>query len=86
MLMVAVEGVVNPILRISANGVHQTTVKTVGRIEIVNQGRAQIILHVFMVNARAQRMEDTFASVTMDSKVRLIICIFSTLNLAFLPF
>ena len=86
--MVAVEGVVNPILRISANGVHQTTVKTVGRTEIVNQGRAftQVILHVFMVNARAQRMEDTFASVTMDSKVRHIKCIFSTLNLAFLPF
>lgn len=68
--MVAVEGVVNPILRISANGVHQTTVKTVGRTEIANQGRAQIILYVFMVNARAQRKEDTFASVTMDSKGR----------------
>lgn len=84
--MVDVEGVVNRILRISANGVHQRKVKTVGRTEIANQGRAQMIIHVFMVNARAQRMEDTFASVTMDSKVRHIKFSVSTMNLALLPF
>lgn len=83
---VAVEAVVNRILRISANGVHQTTVKTIGRTEIVTQGRAQMILRVFMVNARVQRIEDTFASVTMDLKVRQIKLIFSTSNLAVLPF